>query len=812
MRLNSQRFRLGLKTWILVAPVITVLIFAGSLFVLFQSKQAELHALNNLQTNAFARLEQITALGGAIARIHLEMQGILGQASEMDEGALYDRARPHMNQLYDIRNSIEGIFSSLDTNSPEVALFEKLNREFDTFREHYVSAVVMTSVDLDRYAEQMHRTNEQYQQVYSRLRAITNLRLRAKASATEASTAFDERLQRILAVDFALSLLISLIVSWLVYKVMSRDLFGAIEALERLAKGEPAAISLDQARTDELGKLARAISFFEGILDKLRLEVIEREQSEAKYRDLFNNAGDAIMLLEDRKYVALNKRAEEMFLVESADVIGRPLGRLSGSLHDTAEETTTALNKVFDAARNSTRQVVEWRGQKADGTEFPTELTVTSFTGPNRQEIAQFVIRDISDRVETERFKENMTAELERMVSERTEELQREVAVRKETQDALAAEQKTLEAVVDHAPIGMVLLDMDNHIRLVNNWIRSAHNLPAELCEPGTDYRKTLKYILDRKLSDQHSKESLDEIFARRIKTLEQRVSEVFEDKLPDGSFHKVERCIIDGVGCIVTNTDITDLKNAQNDLVHQEKMAALGGLVAGVAHEVNTPLGICVTASSHVSQLVKGFEADLTGSGKALTRARAVENLTTIIDGMTIIERNLNRAAELVRSFKLVAVDQTADDAREIDLGDYIASTVQSLSAETRRLDLTIDLKLPDVAIKRQTYPGAIAQIVTNLVINAGIHAYRDTGGSIEIELEKRNEDTAIVRFRDFGGGMEEATVEKIFDPFFTTRRDNGGTGLGMHIVYNLVTQRLGGNIRCDSQPGTGTLFEVTF
>ncbi|MEP3116188.1 ATP-binding protein [Nisaea sp.] len=740
------------------------------------------------------------------------MQGILGQSGELDEGGLYDRARPYMNQLQDIRNSIEGMFSSLDKNSPEAELFEKLSRDFDTLRQHYVSAVVMTTVDLDHYAEQMHRTNEQYQQIYSRLRAITNLRLSAKASATKASTAFDERLQQILAVDFALSLLISLIASWLVYKVMSRDLFGAIEALERLAKGEPAAISLDQTRTDELGKLARTISFFEGILDKLRLEVIEREQSEAKYRDLFNNAGDAIMLLEDRKYVALNKRAEEMFLVEPADVIGKPLGRLSGNLHDTAEETTTALNKVFDAARNGERQIVEWRGRKSDGTQFPTELTVTSLTGPNGQEIAQFVIRDISNRVERDQSKENMTAELERMVSARTEELQREVAVRKETQDALAAEQKTLEAVVDLAPIGMILLDMENQVRLINNWIRSSHNLPAELCEPGTDYKKTLRFLIDNKRSTRLSDDAVDAIFDKRIAILEKRVDDVLEDELPDGSIHKVERRFIDDVGCIITSTDITDLKNAQSELVHREKMAALGGLVAGVAHEVNTPLGICVTASSHVSQLVKGFEADLTGSGKALTRARAVGSLTTIVDGMMIIERNLGRAAELIRNFKLVAVDQTADDARTIDLGDYITSTVQSLSAETRRLDLTIDLKLPDVAIKRRTYPGAIAQIVTNLVINAGIHAYQDAGGSIEIELEPRDEDSAIVRFQDFGGGMDEATVEKIFDPFFTTRRDHGGTGLGMHIVYNLVTQRLGGKIRCNSQPGKGTSFEITF
>ncbi len=807
---RGRRFRLGLKTWVFVAPIITVLIFAGFLIVVLQTNSAERRALERIQTTAISRLGQVTSLGESVAAVHLEMQSVLGRAVELDEGELYDLARPHMNRLHDIKEELKSVLSTLDPQTLDGRLFGQLAQNLETFHEDYISAVLMTSVNLGVHAEQMRRTNERYQEVFHTLGELTNVNLQDNSDASEAYTAFDRRLTQTLLAGLALSVPLSLLISWFINRLMSRDLIGAIRAMGNLAKGQPSEFLPDQNRTDEIGELGRAISYFEDILDQLRQEVSERERSETQYKGLFDSAGDAIFVFENRRYTALNKKAEEMFGLESAQVIGKPLGRLSGSVHGTQERSVEILNEIFDEARKGVPQVVQWRGRKLDGTEFPTELTVTAFEGPDQTEIAQFMVRDISEKIEADRLKENMTAELERMVSERTEDLQREIVVRHQAEKALEIERKTLEAVVDYAPIGMILLDTENRVRLTNNWIRKAHQFPDEICTPGTPYIEILKHIHTSKRNLQRDPKKLEEILSERTALLERRENNVFEDILPDGSYHKVERRFVDDVGCIVTNTDITDLKSAQNELVRQEKMAALGALVAGVAHEVNTPLGICVTAASHVADIAREFNSEIQSPEGRLTRGLAIERLSNIGNGLEIVERNLNRAAELIKNFKLVAVDQTADDAREIELGTYVESTIQSLSAETKRRGLTIKIAEPAEGLNRLTFPGAIAQILTNLIMNAGIHAYDSNGGEIEIEVERLQSGADRISVRDFGKGMDEETRTQIFDPFFTTRRANGGTGLGMHIVFNLVTQRLGGKINCRSKPGEGTEIEV--
>ncbi|WP_193173716.1 ATP-binding protein [Nisaea nitritireducens] len=806
----GRRFRLGLKTWVFVAPIITVLIFAGLLITVLQSNSEKRRDLAQLQMSAISRLDKVTSLGERVAAVHLEMQSILGRAGELEEGELYDLARPHINRLHDIKKELESIQGTLDAQSLDGRLFRQFGQNFETFRQNYISAVLMTSVNMARYAEQMSRTNRQYEEVFHDLGELMNVNLQDNSDASEAYAALDRRLTQTLLAGLAFCVPLSLLVSWFINRLMSRDLIDAITALGNLAKGQPSNFLPDQNRTDEIGELGRAISYFESILDQLRQEVSERERSETQYRDLFDSAGDAIFVFANRRYTALNKKAEEMFGVEAAQVLGTPLGTLSGSVHGTQETTVKNLNAIFDEARKGTPQVVQWRGRKLNGTEFPTELTVTAFEGPDQIEIAQFMVRDISEKIEADKLRENMTAELERMVSERTEELQREVVVRRQTEEALETERKTLEAVVNYAPIGMILLDTENRVRLTNTWIRKAHKFPDRICTPGTPYIEILKHIHTSKRNQQRDPKKLEKILSERTALLERRESNVFEDILPDGSYHKVERRFVDDVGCIVTNTDITDLKSAQNELVRQEKMAALGALVAGVAHEVNTPLGICVTAASHVADIAREFDREIRSPESRLTRELAVDRLSNIGNGLEIVERNLNRAADLIKNFKLVAVDQTADDAREIELGTYIDSTIQSLSAETRRRGLTVRFAEPSENLHRLTYPGAIAQILTNLIMNAGIHAYDSNGGEIEIEVQRLSNGADRILVRDFGKGMDEKTRAQIFDPFFTTRRANGGTGLGMHIVFNLATQRLGGKINCRSKPGEGTEIEV--
>ena len=802
--------RPGMRAWFFLTSLLTIAIFTGLFIAVLNGAKEQRSELRQRQTSTLLWAHQISSIGEQITEVHLAMLETMGKAHEVEKAEFYELARPTMHRLHEIRQDIRVTREAIIADREISELAKSLLTQFEQLRKQYVSAIVSTSVDFARFDNEMRKINRLYLTVVRQLDQISSLTLHMNEDASIATEEHNSQITQSLIGGLALSAMISVIVGWVISTRISEDLRSAIGALSNVANGKPSNIRIDKSRKDELGALARAIAFFDGILDLLKSEISERERNEAQLRNLFDSAGDAIFVFENRRYTALNKKAEEMFGVEAEQVLGTPLGKLSGSVHGTQETTVKYLNAVFDEARKGTPQVVKWRGKKLDGTEFPTELTVTAFEGPDQTEIAQFMVRDISEKVAADKLKENMTTELERMVSERTEELQREVAVRRQTEEALETERKTLEAVVNYAPIGMILLDTENRVRLVNTWIRTAHKLPDRICTSGTPYIEILKHIHTSNRNQQRDPKKLEEILSERTALLERRESNVFEDILPDGSYHKVERRFVDGVGCIVTNTDITDLKSAQNELVRQEKMAALGGLVAGVAHEVNTPLGICVTASSHVSSIIREFSEQVQSPTGGLTRKLALEKLSQTSEGLGIIEKNLARAADLIKSFKLVAVDQTANDEREIELGEYIQDTLQSLTAETKRRNLNINFLRPDEKLVRRTYPGALVQVVTNLVMNAGIHAYENQGGDIRLQVERLSDGTDRISFRDFGTGMDKETQAKIFDPFFTTKRANGGTGLGMHIVFNLVTQRLGGQINCMSAPGEGTEFEI--
>ncbi|HUR73468.1 MAG TPA: AAA family ATPase [Sporichthya sp.] len=251
----------------------------------------------------------------------------------------------------------------------------------------------------------------------------------------------------------------------------------------------------------------------------------------------------------------------------------------------------------------------------------------------------------------------------------------------------------------------------------------------------------------------------------------------------------------------------LDELRDAQRQVVESEKLAALGGLVAGVAHEINTPVGIAVTATSHLVDRAAEFrEAWSTGALKRTTLERFLE---TVEDSGRLVLTNLQRSADLVESFKQVAVDQSSEALRTIDVGGYLEDILRSLRP---RLKATPHLVQIDAvpALSLTTYPGAVAQVVTNLVLNSIAHAYDPgIGGRLLITAQRRPAGVRLI-YSDDGRGIDSATVERIFDPFFTTRRSEGGSGLGLHIVYNLVTQRLGGTVSVEGRPGQGAEFTV--
>ncbi|TDT71772.1 signal transduction histidine kinase [Hypnocyclicus thermotrophus] len=251
------------------------------------------------------------------------------------------------------------------------------------------------------------------------------------------------------------------------------------------------------------------------------------------------------------------------------------------------------------------------------------------------------------------------------------------------------------------------------------------------------------------------------------------------------------------------------ELTKTQEQLILSEKMAVLGGLVAGISHEINTPIGIGVTAASTLeestSNIKKKYEKSI------MTRNDLEMYLDDADTSSKLILSNLNRASDLIKSFKQISVDQTIQDKRKFKVYEYINEVFLSLYPKIKRTNYEINLKC-DKELEITSYPGDFSQIITNFVINSLNHGFENSNeGIIDIIIEKKD-NQIIFKYKDNGKGMSEEHRKKIFDPFFTTKRDKGGSGLGMHIVYNIVTQRLKGNIKCISAPFKGTEFIITF
>ncbi len=251
----------------------------------------------------------------------------------------------------------------------------------------------------------------------------------------------------------------------------------------------------------------------------------------------------------------------------------------------------------------------------------------------------------------------------------------------------------------------------------------------------------------------------------------------------------------------------LANVSAMQTQMVESEKLAALGSLVAGMAHEINTPVGIAVTAASHLVERT----AELRGAWHAGSMKRSA--LDRYIEGVKdtghLILTNLERSNELVQSFKQVAVDQSTEERRTFRVRSYLDDILRSLRPKLKRTPHLVEIDCdPDLTLT--SYPGALAQILTNLVLNSVVHAYAE-GVSGRIIVAATSHDGGVrLEYSDDGRGIPDELRQHIFEPFFTTRRAAGGSGLGLHIVYNLVTQRLGGTIAVDSKPGCGTEFTI--
>lgn len=259
----------------------------------------------------------------------------------------------------------------------------------------------------------------------------------------------------------------------------------------------------------------------------------------------------------------------------------------------------------------------------------------------------------------------------------------------------------------------------------------------------------------------------------------------------------------------LLLQSNVDELHKIQQDLIESEKMASLGGLVAGVSHEINTPLGIALTAITHNQDRLIDTEKHL--HNKTLKYSMLNESINAQQQGYQIILKNLDRANSLIGHFKQVAVDQSSENLREINIYEYIKEVVDSTSSLLKQKNIKIHIN-GEKDTKVNTYPGPIYQIISNFINNSVLHGFEQReDGNISISVNVSN-DRMELTYIDDGMGMPVEMLKKIYEPFVTSKRNQGGSGLGMNIVYNLVTQVLEGEIACQSTLGEGTEINVSF
>jgi PAS domain S-box-containing protein len=254
--------------------------------------------------------------------------------------------------------------------------------------------------------------------------------------------------------------------------------------------------------------------------------------------------------------------------------------------------------------------------------------------------------------------------------------------------------------------------------------------------------------------------------------------------------------------------TALRHLRDIQNSLIEAEKLAALGRMVAGVAHEINTPLGSSLTVASTLQRKAALFAAEVAHGD--LRRSTLSEFVELVSDASAQLVSNLGRAAERLQSFKQVTADQTESRRQSFDAGELTGQVLSQFARQLQQRDIALSLRCdPDLAM--DSYPGPFGQALTNLAVNSITHAFPGAAkGNIDVSVRAAGRDHAEILFADDGCGMAPDVERRAFDPFFTTRRHDGASGLGLHIVHSIVVDRLGGQLQLESKPGAGTTIQL--
>jgi PAS domain S-box-containing protein len=579
-----------------------------------------------------------------------------------------------------------------------------------------------------------------------------------------------------------------------------RPLAAIASSIRALAAGEKDASIPATDIANEIGDIARAAEVFRRTLDEADAAreaavraLTEQRLAEESYRKLFETSIDGIYVTTPAgALLNANPALARMMGYETPEQLISGIGDVSVNVyvHPEAREEYKRLMQRDGLVRDFEYQVY----QRSGGILWLSDSAT--------------VVRD--EHGEVVRYEGTL----------------RDITDQKRAEDAIAEGRRLLQQVIDTVPAVINVKDRDLRYVLMNRYMSGIFSV-----EPAEAIGRTTSELMSRygaAKTDENDKQVLKSrkglgFYEEEYLDSKGNMRHWLVNKLPlldaDGEIERIVTVALD-IGerkrgeqemrkaRDAAETALRNLRETQASLIEAEKLAALGRLVAGVAHEVNNPVGISLTVASALERKTANF-SDEVAHGQ-LRRSSLNDFLATSRDASSQLVANLNRAAELIQSFKQVAADRNYSDQRSFDLADLTEQVVLSLRPGLRKHNLTLQVDCqPNLMMN--SYPGPYGQVLTNLFLNAVAHAFPDgRPGVIEISARESGKDNVEIIFADNGVGMSLDVRRRAFDPFFTTRRDQGGTGLGLHIVYSIVTNRLGGRLDLDSEPGGGTRIQM--
>ena len=767
--------------------------------------------------------EQRRTVEGASARLATYREGITRVS------ALIDRRTELLSNLSVLRGRLETAVGRAPDGLPAIALLRVQNRitaallardpaaagaaaeqvksaniadpGLRTAIDEYANGVVALTrteteiSDIDR--DVLGAEGRSIGQVTDFLREVSTQRGRIVAN-NFAGILGDARL-RALLLGIA-GVLIGLSAALFVVRLIVRPLKAIAVAIRSLAGGAQQTAIPATDLDNEIGDIARASEVFRRTLvdaDAAREAAVralgEQRLAEESYRKLFEGSVDGI-------YVTTPSGA----LLNANPALAKMMG------YDSPLELIQGVRNIADSIYVDPHARADYQARMAqDGTVREFEYQVRQHDGTVLWlSDSATVVRDDSGKVV------------------RYEGTVRDITNQKRAEAAVGESRRLLQQVIDTVPAVINVKDPELRYVLMNRYMAGIFSI-----EPNDALGRTTSELMSRygaRKTDENDKRVLVKgselgFYEEEYKDSSGTMRQWLVNKLPlrdsDGNIDYIVTVALDigerkrgeqdmRAAKDAAEAALLDLRDTQNSLIEAEKLAALGRLVAGVAHEVNNPVGISLTVASSLERKVALFASEVARGD--LRRSSLNEFIESNRDAAQQLVANLNRAAELIQSFKQVAADRNYSDQRVFDLADLTEQVVMSLKPGLRKqnLALVVDCK-PGLVMN--SYPGPYGQVLTNLFLNAVAHAFPDGGGgTVTITATEMGPHNVEIIFADDGCGMSPEVKRRAFDPFFTTRRDKGGTGLGLHIAFNIVTSKLGGRIALSSEPGAGTRIAI--